>query len=40
MYIDDIFLIWPGSPTELSRFREKLETASDNIKLEWQGTMD
>jgi hypothetical protein len=37
-YIDDIFLIWSGSATELCRFREKFGTANDNIKLEWQGT--
>ncbi len=37
-YIDDIFLIWSGSATELCRFREKFGTAKDNIKLEWQGT--
>jgi hypothetical protein len=38
-YIDDIFLIWSGSPTELCRFRERLGNANDNmIKLEWQNT--
>ncbi len=37
-YIDDIFLIWSGSRTELCRFREKLGTTNANIKLEWQGT--
>jgi hypothetical protein len=37
-YIDDIFLIWSGSPAELCRFRERLGNANDNIKLEWQGT--
>jgi hypothetical protein len=37
-YIDDIFLIWSGSPAEQCRFRERLGNANDNIKLEWQGT--
>ena len=36
-YIDDILLIWSGSPAELCRFRSKLGTANKNIKLEWQG---
>jgi hypothetical protein len=37
-YIDDIFLIWSGSPTELCRFRERLGNANDNIKPVWQDT--
>ncbi len=37
-YIEDIFLIWSGSPAELCRFRERLWNANDNIKLEWQVT--
>jgi hypothetical protein len=38
MYIEDIFLIWSGSPTELCQFRWRLENANNIIKLEWQGT--
>ena len=37
-YIDDIFLCWAGSLSELCRLREKFATANINIKLEWQGT--
>ncbi len=37
-YIDDIFLIWSGSPTELCRFCKRLRNANDNIKLEWKDT--
>ena len=37
-FIDDHFLIWPGSPAELCRFREKLGNANDNFKMEWQST--
>ncbi len=33
-YIDDIFLIWSGSPADLCRFRERLRNAEDNIMLE------
>lgn len=36
-YIDDILLIWSGSPAELCRFRSRLGTANKNITLEWQG---
>ena len=37
-YIDDLFIIWSGSPENLCRFRARLGTANANIKLEWQGT--
>ena len=37
-YIDDIFLCWAGSLSELCRLRETFATANINIKLEWQGT--
>ena len=37
-YIDDILLIWSGSPVQLCLFRAMFGTANINIKLEWQGT--